>query len=62
MHLAMDGDRNMKESDMRLHKKEIKGLKKFILESRHLLQKIEIVVAEDGDPIQEVLGEDLEDY
>jgi len=61
MQLAMDGDRNMKESEMRLHKKEIKGLKKFILDNRHLLKKIEVVVLEDGDTVQEVLGDDLED-
>jgi len=61
MQLAMDGDRNMKEREMRLHKKEIKRLKKFILDNRHLLKKIEIVVAEDGDIVQEHLGEDLED-
>ena len=59
--LALDGDRNMKESEMRLHRKEINSMKKFILESRHVLMKIEIVDFEDVDRVQEVLGEDLEE-
>lgn len=59
--LALDGDRNMKESEMRLHRKEINSMKKFILESRHLLTKIEIVDFEDVNKVHEVLGEDLEE-
>jgi len=35
-------------------------MKKFILESPHLLKKIETVV-EDGNTIQKLFGEDLED-
>jgi len=46
----------MKESEMWLHKKEIKGLKKYIFESQHLLKKIQIVLAKDGEMVQECLG------
>jgi len=61
MFLAVDGDRNMKESEMRLHKKEMKGMKRFILENRQFLTKIELILPEDVDTVQEVLGEDLEE-
>ena len=49
MKLAMVGDRNMKESEMRLHMKAIKGLKQYVLESRHVMRKIEVVV--DGEVV-----------
>ena len=49
MHLAMDGDCNMKESDIRIHRKEIKGFKKFILKQWHMLQRIEVIVLEDTE-------------
>jgi len=61
MFLAVDGDRNMKESEMRLHKKEMKGMKQFILENRQFLTKIEIILPKDAHTVQEVLGEDLEE-
>ena len=60
MHLAMDSDCNMKGSDMRIHKKKIKGFKKFILEQQYMLQRIEVIVSKDTKTVQEVLGDNID--
>lgn len=59
MHLAMDGNRNMKENELHMHKREMKTLKRFIIEQQHQFTRIEVVGVGDSSPIHDVLGENV---
>jgi hypothetical protein len=61
MHLAMDGNRNMKESELGVHKKQMKELKRFIINQRHMLRRFELIAGEETDPTADALGDDLAD-
>ena len=51
MHLAMDSDHNIKERKLKIHRKEVKGFKKFILERWHMIRRIEVLVCEERNTV-----------
>lgn len=50
--LAMDGDRNMKETELRFHQEGIQGYIKFILERRDSIRRINVIhdIEDDEEP------------
>jgi hypothetical protein len=58
----MDGDRNMKETELRFHQEAIRGYTKFILERRDSIRRINVIheVEHIGEPtLHDVLGTDV---
>jgi len=58
LDLAIDGDRNMKETELRFHVEGIKGYKTFIFEKRDSIRRFNVI--HDSEPtVNDVLGTDL---
>ncbi|KAG0596273.1 hypothetical protein M758_UG239200 [Ceratodon purpureus] len=56
--LAMDGDRNMKETELRFHQEGIQGYIHFILERRDSIRRINVIHATE-DNLEATLGTDV---
>jgi len=52
----MEGDRNMKDSELRFHKAGIKGYKTFILDKRDSIVRINVIQEAEniGDAVHDI--------
>ena len=57
----MNGDRNMKETDLRFHTENINGYERFILEKKEDIRRIELQVGDHHDAREDSRDAELED-
>ena len=57
----MNGDRNMKETDLRFHIENITGYERFILEKKEDIRRIELQVGDHYDAREDSRDAELED-